>query len=64
MLPIPASELLWKGNVLPFRMTQEAELDGWVGIAQGFPKQMNSAMLAALLRQDFFEGEPVWRFFV
>ena len=64
VLPIPASELLWKGDVLPFWMTRKAELDGWVGIEQGLPKQMNSAMLAALLRQDFFAGEPVWRFFV
>jgi hypothetical protein len=24
---------------------------------------MNSARLAGLLRDDFFEGEPVWRFF-
>jgi hypothetical protein len=64
VLPIPASELLWKGDVLPFWMTRKAELDGWAGIEQGLPTQMNSAMLAALLRQDFFEGEPAWRFFV
>jgi hypothetical protein len=28
VLPIPARELLWKGDVLQFWMTRKAELDG------------------------------------
>ncbi len=64
LFPIPARQLLWKGNVLPFWMTRQAELDGWKGIYQGPRVAMNSAQLAALLRQDFFDGEPAWRFFL
>jgi hypothetical protein len=64
VLPIPARELLWKGDVLPFWMTRKAELEGWSGIEQGLSTDMNSARLAALLRDGFFEGEPAWRFFV
>jgi hypothetical protein len=64
VLPIPARELLWKGDVLPFWMTRKAELDGWAGVEQGLSTEMNSARLAALLRDGFFEGEPAWRFFV
>jgi hypothetical protein len=64
VLPIPARELLWKGDVLPFWMTRKAELDGWVGVEQGLSTEMNSAKLTALLRDGFFEGEPAWRFFV
>ena len=64
LFPIPARQLLWKGNVLPFWMTRQAELDGWKGIYQGPRVAVNSAQLAALLRQDFFDGEPAWRFFL
>lgn len=64
VLPIPSHDLLWKGDVLPFWMTRKAELDGWAGIEQGLSTQMNSAKLAELLRDGFFEGEPAWRFFV
>jgi hypothetical protein len=64
VLPIPARELLWKGDVLPFWMTREAELEGWTGVEQGLSTEMNSAKLAVLLRDGFFEGEPAWRFFV
>jgi hypothetical protein len=64
VLPIPARELLWKGDVLPFWMTRKAEADGWAGVEQGLTTEMHSARLAALLRDGFFEGEPAWRFFV
>jgi len=64
VLPIPARELLWKGDVLPFWMTRKAELDGWAGVEQGLSMEINSARLAALLRDGFFEGEPAWRFFM
>jgi len=64
VLPIPARELLWKGDVLPFWMTRKAELDGWAGVEQGLSTKMNSIRLATMLRDGFFEGEPAWRFFV
>ena len=64
LLPIPARELLWKGDILPFWMNRKAEVDGWTGIDRGLPAEVNSAKLAALLRQEFFYGEPVWHYFV
>jgi hypothetical protein len=64
LLPIPARELLWKGDILPFWMNRRAELEGWTGIERGLPAEVNSAKLAVLLRQEFFYGEPVWRYFV
>jgi hypothetical protein len=64
LLPIPARELLWKGDILPFWMNRRAEVDGWTGIDRGLPTEVNSAKLAALRRQEFFYGEPVWRYFV
>jgi hypothetical protein len=64
LLPIPARELLWKGDILPFWVNREAEVEGWTGIERGLPAEVNSAKLAALLRQEFFYGEPVWRYFV
>jgi hypothetical protein len=60
LLPIPARELLWKGDILPFWMNRKAEVDGWTGIHRGLPTEVNSAKLAALLRPEFFYGEPVW----
>jgi hypothetical protein len=33
-------------------------------VEQGLSSEMNSAKLATLLRDGFFEGEPAWRFFV
>ena len=64
LLPIPARELLWKGDILPFWMNRKAEVDGWTGIDRGLPMEVNSAKLAALLRQEFFYGKPVWHYFV
>jgi hypothetical protein len=64
LLPIPARELLWKGDILPFWMNRKAEVDGWTGIDRGLPTEVNSVKLAALLRQEFFYGEPVWHYFV
>jgi hypothetical protein len=64
LLPIPARELLWKGDVLPFWMNRKAEIDGWTGIERGLPTEVNSAKLTALLREEFFYGEPVWHYFV
>jgi hypothetical protein len=64
LLPIPARELLWKGDILPFWMNRKAEEDGWTDIDRGLPMEVNSAKLAALLRQEFFYGEAVWRYFV
>jgi len=63
LLPIPARELLWKGDILPFWMNRKAEVDGWTGIERGLPAEVNAAKLAALLRQEFFYGEPVWHSF-
>ncbi len=64
LLPIPARELLWKGDILPFWMNRKAEVDGWTGIERGLPTEVNSAKLAALLREEFFCGEPVWHYFL
>lgn len=64
LLPIPARDLLWKGDILPFWMNRKAQVDGWTDIERGLPTQVNSAKLAGLLRQEYFYGEPVWRYFV
>ncbi len=64
LLPIPARELVWKGDILPFWMNRKAEVDGWTGIDRGLPTKVNSAKLAGLLREEFFYGEPAWRYFV
>ncbi len=63
LLPIPARELFWKGDILPFWMNRKAEADGWTGIDRGLPTEVNSAKLAVLLRQEFYDGESVWHFF-
>ena len=64
LFPIPARELLWQGDILPFWMNRRAEADGWTGIERGLPTEVNSAKMAVLLRQEFFYGEPMWQFFV
>ncbi len=64
LFPIPARELLWKGDILPFWMNRKAELDGWTGIERGLPTEVNSAKLAGLLREEFFYEEPAWRYLV
>ena len=64
LFPIPARELLWKGDILPFWMNRKAELDGWTGVERGLPTEVNSAKLAGLLREEFFYGEPVSHYFL
>jgi hypothetical protein len=63
LLPIPVRELFWKGDILPFWMNRKAEADGWTGIDRGLLTEVNSAKLAVLLRQEFYDGESVWHFF-
>lgn len=64
LVPRPASELLWGGDPLPFRMSPQAAADGWLGISKSMPSRVNAAQLEAVLQDGFFDGEPVWRFFV
>ncbi len=64
VLPVPAMELLWKGDRLPFLMTRQAEVEGWSTIVFSPRSEMHSAQIEDLLRRDFFGDEPPWRFFV
>ena len=64
LVPRPASDLLWGGDPLPFRMSPQAAADGWLGISKSMPSRVNAAQLQPVLQDGFFDGEPVWRFFV
>ena len=64
LVPRPASDLLWGGDPLPFVLSQQAADDGWLGISKSMPSHMKSAQLEPVLQDGFFDGEPLWRFFV
>lgn len=64
LVPRPASELLWGGDPLPFTMSPQAAADGWLGISKGPPSHVNAAQVKPVLDEEFFDGKPVWRFFV
>ena len=64
LVPRPASELLWGGDPLPFVLSPQAAADGWLGVSKSMPSHVNSAQLQPILQDGFFDGEPVWRFFV
>ena len=49
---------------MPFVLSQQAAADGWLGISKSMPSRVNAAQLEAVLQDGFFDGEPVWRFFV
>lgn len=54
---------LWSGDALPFRLSEEAAREGWTGLAWGYPRQVKSSDLAALLRDEYFDGRAWERFF-
>lgn len=64
LVPRLASELLWGGDPLPFTMSPQAAADGWLGISKGPPSHVNAAQVKPVLEEEFFDGKPVWRFFV
>ena len=64
LVPRPASELLWGGDPLPFTMSVQAAADGWLGISKGPPSHVNAAQVKPVLEEEFFDGKPLWRFFV
>ena len=64
LVPRPASELRWGGDPLPFTMSPQAAADGWLGISKGPPSHVNAAQVKPVLQEEFFDGKPLWRFFV
>ena len=64
VVPKPLLDTVWNGHALPLRLSEEAAREGWTGLARGYPRQVDSAQLQAMLRQDYFDGESWWSFFV
>lgn len=64
LVALPATELLWQGDPLPFSLSGQAAAEGWLGVSKSMPSHVNSAQLQSILEEAFFDGEPAWRFFV
>ena len=64
LVPRPASELLWGGDPLPFTLSPQATAEGWLAVRKGTRIHASSAQLEPVLREEFFDGKPAWRFFV
>ena len=64
LVALPATELLWQGDLLPFSLSGQAAAEGWLGVSKSMPSQVRSAQLESVLEEAFFDGEPAWRFFV
>lgn len=60
----PLTDRVWSGDSLPFTLSEEALREGWTGLTWGYPRQVKSSELAALLRDDYFGGRSWESFFV
>ncbi len=60
----PVTDRVWSGDALPFTLSEEALREGWTGLTWGYPRQVKSSQLAALLRDDYFGGRSWESFFV
>jgi hypothetical protein len=56
--------MVWAGDALPFSLSGDAAREGWTGLEWSYPQQVESAKLAALLREDYFDGKAWESFFV
>ena len=64
LFPKPTLDTLWAGGSLPFLMSQQAQLGGSTGIYKGPSQSVNASELKSFLREEFFDGAELWRFFL
>jgi len=58
-----ATAMVWAGDVLPFSLSADAAREGWTGLEWSYPQQVESAKLASMLRDDYFDGKA-WESFL
>ena len=59
----PVGATVWAGDAVPFRLSAEAEREGWTGLDWSVPEQVESGKLRDMLCADYFGGERWWSFF-
>ena len=59
-----ATARVWAGAALPFSLSADAAREGWTGLEWSYPQQVESAKLASMLRDDYFDGKTWESFFV
>ena len=64
VMAVPVTDRLWSGDALPFHLSAEASQEGWTGLDWSVPQEISSGQLAAMLRDDYFEGRSWMWFFV
>jgi len=55
--------MVWAGNALPFSLSEDAAREGWTGLEWSYPQQVESAKLASMLRDEYFDGKAWESFF-
>ncbi len=58
-----ATAMVWAGDALPFSLSADAAREGWMGLEWSYPQQVESAKLASMLRDDYFDGKA-WESFL
>jgi hypothetical protein len=58
-----ATAMVWAGDALPFSLSADAAREGWTGLEWSYPQQVESAKLASMLRDDYFDGKAWESFF-
>ncbi len=59
-----ATAMMWAGDALPFSLSADAAREGWTGLEWSYPQQVESAKLASMMRDDYFDGKAWESFFV
>ncbi len=60
----PVASTVWAGDAVPFRLSVEAEREGWTGLDWSVPQHAESGKLRDMLCRDYFGGERWWSFFM
>ena len=58
-----ATAMVWAGEALPFSLSADAAREGWTGLEWSYPQQVESAKLASMLRDEYFDGKA-WESFL
>lgn len=60
----PVTDLIWAGDAVPFRLSDQAAREGWTGLTWGYRQHVASSDLYPFLREQYFDGRSWISFFV
>ena len=60
----PVGQVIGTYSPEPFLLSDKATAEGWANVMRGRRQEINSAKLNTFLKQEIYDGNDLWRFFL